>query len=125
MKLVVDANLSPRVARHLRRYDHEAVHVGDVGLLRARDPEILLWAREHDYTIISGDTDFGALLAQDNQAKPSFVLLRHLNDLTPDEQAALLVANLPAVEDHLALGAVVTIVPGRIRVRTLPIRSNS
>jgi hypothetical protein len=32
---------------------------------------------------------------------PSFVLLRHLNDLTPDEQAELLIRSPSGVEDEL------------------------
>ncbi|WP_158542736.1 hypothetical protein [Phytoactinopolyspora halophila] len=38
----------------------------------------------------------------------------------PDEQAAVLIANLPAVEEDLSSGAVVAILNDRIRVRRLP-----
>ena len=73
--------------------------------------------------IVSEDTDFGALLAQaGTTTAPSFVLLRGAAPMTPSEQAALLIANLPAVEHDLLTGAVVVFARGRVRVRALPIR---
>ena len=120
MKLLVDANLSPRLAKALEAAGHHSAHVGDVGLLTATDDEIFEFAEQNHFTIVSADSDFGTLLARHNTARPSFVLLRHVNELTPDEQIALLVANLPAVVEDLSEGAVVTITPDRMRVRPLP-----
>jgi hypothetical protein len=40
VRLLVDANLSPRVAQTLRDNGHDAVHVIDVGLATATDTEI-------------------------------------------------------------------------------------
>jgi uncharacterized protein (DUF433 family) len=40
VRLLVDANLSPRVAAHLSSVGFEAVHVADVGLLTAADDVI-------------------------------------------------------------------------------------
>ena len=70
---------------------------------------------------MSADTDSGTLLARRNTAKPSFVLFRHTNELTPDNQVEILANNLDAVEDELASGAIVTILPERLRVRKLRI----
>ena len=65
--------------------------------------------------IDSEDTDFGALLARTQT--PSFILLRGAEPMGPDDQAALLLANLPAVESVLLEGAIVVFARGRIRVR--------
>jgi predicted nuclease of predicted toxin-antitoxin system len=73
--------------------------------------------------VISSDSDFSALLARHDLAKPSFVLLRHLNDLTPSQQADLLEANLPRVAADLEDGAVVTVLRDRMRLRSLPFRA--
>jgi hypothetical protein len=57
--------------------------------------------------IISAGTDFGELLAISRGAvRPSAVLLRSADRLTPEQQAALPAANLPAVADDLGTGAV-------------------
>lgn len=71
--------------------------------------------------LVSEDTDFGELLAQQRTAVPSFVLLRTYEPMTPTEQAAVLVANLPKLRDDLDQGAIVVIERSRLRVRRLPI----
>ena len=123
MRLLVDANLSPVVSARLRDAGHEAIHVYDVGLAQARDEALVEYALEHDYVIVSADTDFGAILAGLESAKPSFVLLRHVNEMTPEQHAALLQANLDALAEDLEAGAVASFARGTIRVRRLPFAS--
>ena len=122
MRFLVDANLSPRVAITLSSEGFKSIHVGDVGLLTAADQAILDYAAASELVIISADTDFGELLAISRGAvRPSVVLLRSADRLTPEQQGALLVANLPAVAGELGTGAIVTIARGRVRIRSLPI----
>ncbi|MGH3671388.1 MAG: DUF5615 family PIN-like protein, partial [Pseudonocardiaceae bacterium] len=55
---------------------------------------ILEFARQHAFVLVSEDTDFGELLARQCTVAPSFVRLRTYEPMTPDEQAAVLLANL-------------------------------
>lgn len=121
MKLLVDANLSPVVAARLREDGFEASHVRDHGLTHALDPEIARFAVEHGLTVVSADSDFAMLLALSGNSAPSLVLLRSTDALTPAEQATMLAANLGAVADDLDIGSVVSIRPGHLRVRRLPL----
>lgn len=121
MRLLVDQNLARRVAAALRAAGHDAVHVAERGLAAADDDDILALAVAERRVVISEDADFGALLARSGDRVPSFVLLRTAEPLSPDDQAALLVANLPRVEDDLEAGAIVAFRRGRLRVRRLPI----
>jgi predicted nuclease of predicted toxin-antitoxin system len=41
VNFVVDANLSPRIARLLQAAGHDAVHVRDIGLRDASDDRII------------------------------------------------------------------------------------
>jgi predicted nuclease of predicted toxin-antitoxin system len=120
VRLLVDANLSPRIAKALVESGHDAVHVFDLGLADASDAVILQRAADEHRVVVSSDTDFGALLARSQSSEPSFVLLRHVNDLGVDDQALLLVAVLPTVAGELERGAVVTLSRGRVRTRRLP-----
>jgi predicted nuclease of predicted toxin-antitoxin system len=122
VRLLIDANLSPRLVVTLEKAGLESVHVRDVGLLTAPDRDILDYAAASALVIVSADSDFGELLAASRGAtRPSVVLLRSADRFTSDEQAALLAANLPVVAGDLEAGAIVTIARGRMRVRSLPI----
>lgn len=100
---------------------HDAVHVSERGLSRAEDDEVLAVALVEDRVLVSEDTDFGALLARSGDRLPSFVLIRTAEPLSPLDQAALLIANLPHATRDLASGAIVVLGRRRMRIRPLPI----
>lgn len=121
MRLLVDANLSPSVAGQLRHAGHDAVHVIDVGLVTATDPEIVEHAEANDLVIVTVDTDFPMLVVLRRTTSPSIVLLRGVNELSSLQHAELVVRNLPAVVDDLQRGAIVSLGPDHLRVRSLPL----
>jgi predicted nuclease of predicted toxin-antitoxin system len=125
VKLLLDANLSPEVGRRLKEAGHDAIHVGDIGLLSAPDPEILQTAVKEERILLTADADFGALLALGSLASPSVLLLRSADHLRPSEQAELIVANLPSIAEDLEKGAIASLARDRLRVRELPIAAES
>ena len=58
MKLLFDANLSPRLAALLHDVFPGSIHVLEVGNLAADDLSIWNHARDHGFTIVSKDSDF-------------------------------------------------------------------
>ena len=122
MRFLLDQNLSPLLVEILARLGHEAVHVRQLGMSRASDAEIMATARDDNRVVVSGDTDFGELLARTNAASPSLVLFRRQGQRRAAELAALLDANLQAVVADLDAGAVVVIDADRVRIRRLPLR---
>ena len=58
MKLLLDENLSPKLAESLRAEYPQSVHVRSVGRRGADDSRIWEYARDHGLTIISKDNDF-------------------------------------------------------------------
>ena len=121
MNLLVDANVSPAVAARLRDAGYDAVHVIEMGLATAIDPAIVDYAEANDLVIVTVDTAFPMLIALRRATSPSVVLLRGVNELAPDRHAALVMANLPAVADDLKSGAIVSLGPDHLRVRSLPL----
>ena len=122
MRLLLDANLAPRIADRLRTAGFDAVHVVDLGLQDAPDDAIFDRAVAEGLTVVTADSDFGMLLALRRTTSPSVIHLRHVAELTPEVHAALLVANLPAIAPDLDRGAIVSLSPTRLAVRDLPIR---
>lgn len=58
MRLLFDQNLSRKLIPQLRDVFPESQHVTALGLDTATDSEIWDYAREHDYVIVSKDSDF-------------------------------------------------------------------
>jgi len=121
MRLLLDANLSPRLLSPLRQSGHDVVHVAEMDMLTALDTEILQIAEKDQRVVVTADTDFPMMLALHRASSPSVVLLRGVSQLPANVHADLIVANLPSVATALEAGAIVTITPSRVRVRDLPI----
>jgi predicted nuclease of predicted toxin-antitoxin system len=77
-RFLIDENLSPRLAQHLRLvHGYDAVHVRDVGLLGATDEKVLSWAIEADRIVVTANSaDFRSLGA----ARPNHPGLAILRD---------------------------------------------
>jgi predicted nuclease of predicted toxin-antitoxin system len=73
----------PRRCAHLER-----------GLEQADDDVLLDVARDEQRIVISGDTDFGALLALARQKSPSVILFRSRHHRTAEQQAAVILEHL-------------------------------
>jgi len=94
------------------------------GLERAEDDVLLDLARDEQWVVISGDTDFGALLALAHRTSPSVILFRSRDHRTAEQQVVLVLEHIDDLADDLTGGAVAMITDERIRVRRLPLLHN-
>jgi predicted nuclease of predicted toxin-antitoxin system len=118
MKILIDMNLPPRWVQVLAAAGWEAVHWSQVGSRTASDREIMAWARKNGYIVFTHDLDFSALLAATQREGPSIIQVRTQNTL-PEAVGELVVDSLKRFRSELEEGAIITIDPGRARVRIL------
>lgn len=121
MKFLIDNALSPLVADGLAQAGYDAAHVREFGQQDAVDSVLLRLAQAESRILVSGDTDFGTLLALWAESSPSVILLRREVSRRPDYQTGLLLRAIPLVTQELGDGSIVVIEPKRIRIRRLPI----
>ena len=91
----------------------------------ATDVEIFEAAISEGRTIVSADTDFGTILALRRTAEPSVLLFRRSSGRRPEEQARLLLRQLPQIADAIERGSVVVIEEDRLRIRALPMAEDT
>ena len=107
MKLLIDANLSYKLADKLKPFFEECFHVDYIGLqVPARDIEIWNYAKENNLIIVTNDEYFLNLLNVKG-FPPKIVLLRMGNQRTIFI-ADLLVTHLAEIEalnNDISLGA--------------------
>ncbi|MCC5941499.1 MAG: DUF5615 family PIN-like protein [Balneolaceae bacterium] len=121
MKLLIDMNLTPEWVKALKEDGINAVHWSTLGALNDPDREIMDYARTEDYVVFTHDLDFGDILAVTEANGPSVIQAR-ANNTTPEALKATLVKALNQFEERLKEGALITIVPGKVRARILPLK---
>jgi len=95
MKLLLDENLSPRLAESLQDLFPGTVHVEDCGLGAADDEQIWRFARESDYVIVSKDSDFYDRSAL--YGGPPKVVWVRVGNCTTQELESVLRASEPSI----------------------------
>jgi predicted nuclease of predicted toxin-antitoxin system len=116
-------NLSPSWVELLTRAGEEAVHWSRVGAANASDRELMQWAAEHGYVVLTADLDFAAILAATGRHRPSVVQLRS-DLLTPDAVGTVVLSAFDQLRSELAAGAIISIDAARARIRLLPLHED-
>lgn len=120
MKILIDVNLTPKWVEALHEQGIDAIHWTNVGPLDASDHQILEYALKNNFVVFTHDLDFGNILAVTGAKAPSVIQIRTENT-TPDFLLDVLIRALKQFESRLNNGALITIDPGKMRARILPI----
>jgi predicted nuclease of predicted toxin-antitoxin system len=120
MRFLIDMNLSPKWVGVLEQAGIEAMHWSTIGPANTGDPDIMAYAKENGFVVLTNDLDFGSILAATGGNAPSVVQLR-TDDCRVGSITDLVTRSLIQAEDQLAEGALVTIETTKLRITSLPI----
>lgn len=120
MKLLIDMNLSPRWVHLLKNNGFETLHWSTFGKATASDSEIMAWASDNRYVVLTNDLDFSAILAATQGIAPSIVQIR-AEDVSPDVIGDKIVHALQQMRPELEAGALMSIDDKTMRIRILPL----
>ena len=120
IRLLLDQGLPRTTGKLLSAVAWDIVHVGDIGLGRATDQQILDYAKSGSRVCVTLDADFHALLATADATEPSVIRIRR-EGLNAGAVAELLMKVWPRIEKNVTDGAMITITERSIRVRNLPV----
>ena len=121
MRWLLDQGLLRTGAHLLREQSMDAVHVGDIGVSRASDPEIITIAVLEERIIVSLDADFHALLAKSDAAEPSVIRIRE-EGLKGPALCQLILQLWKQFQADLTTGCFLIATRSQARLRMLPIK---
>ena len=99
MRLLLDENISWRLAAYLRPHCTAVVHVREIGMENSPDTSIWRYARQHDYAIVTKDEDFLRLVV--TEGFPPRVVAVQNAQVPVAKLAEFLLARLPQLQEFL------------------------
>ena len=124
MKILVDMNLSPAWVSILAEAGFEAVHWSEIGSANATDIELMAYAADGGYVVLTADLDFGAILAATKGSRPSVVQVRS-DILSPLTIGRAVTSALRQSRQELIEGALMSVDAARARLRILPLKQST
>jgi len=120
MKILIDMNIPLAYGSFLAKKGIEVMRWSEVGKPNATDTEIMSYARNNDYSVLTCDLDFSAILSITRELKPSVIQIR--SSIHQAEQAAELIAvAITKYAEDINKGAILSINLRGARLRLLPL----
>jgi len=120
MKILLDMNIPLKYAELLAKRNIECIRWSDIGAPNAADTEIMEYARNNDFIILTFDLDFSVILSVTHELKPSVAQIR-ASILYAEKAADLISTALLQNADDLQKGAILSIDLKKARIRLLPL----
>lgn len=120
MKILLDMNIPAKYAALLSNKGIEFLRWSDVGSPNAKDSQIMAYARDNGYIVLTFDLDFGAILSGTHDSKPSIVQIR-ASIRCAEQTVDFIAAALSQSAYELNQGAILTIDSKKSRIRLLPL----
>lgn len=120
MRLVLDQGVPRDAAAVLRSLGHDCMHVGEIGMGKAADEEILAFSLGRNAVVVTLDADFHTILAVSGAQGPSVIRMR-LQGLGGPEVVEVVRKVLAIFEVELKRGSLVTVKALKTTCHRLPI----
>jgi predicted nuclease of predicted toxin-antitoxin system len=120
LRLLIDINLSHKLADRLREVGYNCQHWKEVGVPTAPDTELSRWAKQNNAVVITRDLGFSNILVATRFNAPSVIQVR-CNDSHSASLFPVILQALRQSEEQLHQGALVVVTENRLRIRTLPL----
>jgi predicted nuclease of predicted toxin-antitoxin system len=117
-KILADMPISPKTVEYIRKLGIECRHLTEFKMERASDEEIIRFAKENGYTILTEDLDFGTILFYTQEIEPCVIILR-VGNLNTAEINKLIEKALDRIMGEE--NAIIVIERTKIRIKKLPI----
>jgi len=75
-KILADMPISPKTVEYIRKLGIECRHLTEFKMEKTSDEEIIRFAKESGYTILTEDLDFGTILFYTQEIEPCVIILR-------------------------------------------------
>jgi predicted nuclease of predicted toxin-antitoxin system len=119
-RFLLDQGLPRSSVAGLARGGFTAEHVGDLGMAKATDAEVLEAARVRRAVVVTLDADFHSLLAASHASTPSVIRIR-MEGLRGEDLVGILRELVATTAEELEAGAAVSVTRNRVRIRLLPL----
>ena len=120
MRVLLDMNIPLRYTDLLAEKGVQSLRWSDIGAPDATDAEIMAYARENNFIVLTCDLDFTAILSVTHDLKPSVAQIR-ASILHAERAVDLIAAALFRNENELKEGAILSIDIKKARLRLLPL----
>ena len=117
---LIDEDLPRSLSREMRAAGFDAVDVRDVGLRGRPDEEVLEHAVREHRAVVTADVGFGNILRFPLGEHGGIIVIRFPNEVPIRDLNREVLAAISWLGDDDMAGNVVTVLPGRIRIRRAP-----
>jgi len=120
MNLLLDMNIPLKYSTLLAEKGIPSLRWSDIGSPSASDTEIMAYARENNYIVLTCDLDFSAILSATHELKPSVAQIR-ASVLHAERAVDLVTSALIQNADEMEKGAILSIDLIKSRLHLLPL----